>query len=63
MLHIARTLSEMSGCFDGEGPQPLNPDQKPEGFGVSLSQLQRLTEVDSPPIFISKHAKVSGIDS
>ncbi|KAL3146758.1 hypothetical protein ABBQ38_014742 [Trebouxia sp. C0009 RCD-2024] len=37
----------MSGCFDGEGPQPLNPDQKPEGFGVSLSQLQRLTEKKS----------------
>lgn len=53
MLQIARTLSELSGCFDGEDPQFSNPDEKPEGLGVSLSQLQRLTEVDSPLTLMS----------
>ena len=63
MLQIARTLSELSGCFDGEDQQVLNPDDKPEDLGVSLSQLRRLTEVELPLIIATPYnAKSSGSD-
>ena len=63
MLQIARTLSELSGCFDGEDQQVLNPDDKPEDLGVSLSQLRRLTEVELPLIIATPdNAKSSGSD-
>ena len=45
MRKLKKTLSELSGGYDEEDQQLLDPDQKPADFGISLTQLRHLTEV------------------
>ena len=45
MRKLKKTLSELSGGYDEEDQQLLNPDEKPADFGISLTQLRHLTEV------------------
>lgn len=45
MRKIRKTLSELSGGYDEEDQQLLNPDDKPADFGISLTQLRQLTKV------------------
>ena len=45
MRKLQKTLSNLSGGYDDEDQQLLNPDEKPADFGVSLTQLRQLTEV------------------
>ena len=52
MRKMSGLLSELSGGYDEEDPQLLNPDEKHQDFGVSLTQLRHLTEVkDSKGLF------------
>ena len=48
MRKVAKTLSQETQFSEGHNEEDqhlLNPDTKPEGLGVSLTQLRHLTEV------------------
>lgn len=45
MRKLVKTLSELSGGYDEEDQQLLDPNEKPANFGISLTQLRHLTEV------------------
>ena len=45
MRKLTKTLSQLSGGFDEEDERLLNPDDRPEELGISLSELRHLTEV------------------
>lgn len=46
MRKITDSVRQLSRSFSDEGEQLLNPDNTPQDFGVSLSQLRKLAEVD-----------------
>ena len=45
MRNFGESMRQLSRTFSDEGEQLLNPDETPEDFGVSLSQLRHLAEV------------------
>lgn len=52
MRKLVKTLSELSGGYDEEDQQLLNPNDKPADFGISLTQLRHLSEVFTPKSFV-----------
>jgi hypothetical protein len=48
MRKFGESMRQLSKTFSDEGEQLLDPDETPEDFGVSLSQLRHLAEVRHP---------------
>ncbi len=48
MRKFGESMRQLSKTFSDEGEQLLHPDETPEDFGVSLSQLRHLAEVRLP---------------
>ncbi len=48
MRKFGESMRQLSKTFSDEGEQLLDPDETPEDFGVSLSQLRHLAEVRLP---------------
>ena len=48
MRKFGESMRQLSKTFSDEGEQLIDPNETPEDFGVSLSQLRHLAEVRLP---------------